>query len=96
MNVREAAAGDRDLPCRDLVELATDYLDGALESAVADAVRRHLELCPACVEYLRQIRHTVRLIGELPPGRLTKQVQLRLLAAFRESRPPGSRTPVTV
>jgi Putative zinc-finger len=37
---------DLDLACRDVVELVSDYLDGALEPPLAAAAERHLALCP--------------------------------------------------
>ena len=50
------APDELDLACRDVVELLSDYLDGDLDPPLAAAVERHLALCPACIEYLRQLR----------------------------------------
>ncbi len=44
--------------CRQVVELVTDYLEGALPPELNEAVERHLALCPPCVEYIEQIRLT--------------------------------------
>jgi anti-sigma factor RsiW len=41
--------------CRDLVELVTEYLDGALPPDLYAAVARHLGGCDGCVEYVRQL-----------------------------------------
>ena len=50
-----------DLACRELVELATEYLEdalGVLERARVDA---HLAECPDCDEYVAQIRRTIEI-----------------------------------
>jgi anti-sigma factor RsiW len=47
--------------CRELVELATEYLDGALPPDRHAAVTRHLDGCDGCVEYVRQLLFPARL-----------------------------------
>ena len=47
-----------DIACRELVEIVTDYLEGALEPAMTAAVERHLVLCPHCEVYIEQMRET--------------------------------------
>jgi anti-sigma factor RsiW len=49
------------ISCREVVELVTDYLEGALDPEVEARFAKHLELCPPCVEYVGQIRTTSRL-----------------------------------
>jgi predicted anti-sigma-YlaC factor YlaD len=49
------------ISCREVVELVTDYLEGALQPEVQTRFAKHLELCPPCVEYVDQIRTTSRL-----------------------------------
>ena len=45
-----------DITCRELVELVTDYLEGALAPADRARFEEHLEICDACVAYVEQIR----------------------------------------
>ena len=45
-----------DLPCADFVELATEYLEGALPIEQRLIVERHLAFCTPCVDYLEQMR----------------------------------------
>jgi hypothetical protein len=45
--------------CQELVELVTDYLDGALPADVDGMVGQHLDGCDGCIEYVRQIRLTI-------------------------------------
>ncbi len=54
-----------DLVCRQIVELVTDYLDGALPRADRRRFERHLAGCPHCTAYLAQMRETIRLTGRL-------------------------------
>jgi anti-sigma factor RsiW len=72
-----------ELACRELVELVTDYLDGALAPEVTDAVEQHLRECDACAEYLRQIEATIAVTGHLPVTPLSDRVRDEILAAYR-------------
>jgi anti-sigma factor RsiW len=49
------------ISCRELVELVTDYLEGALAPGLHARLEAHLDACPPCVEYVEQIRTTSRL-----------------------------------
>jgi MFS family permease len=67
----DVAAKPDELACKELVELLTDYLDGVLPPDVRDDLRRHLDGCDGCVEYVRQIELTIRALqrGDLRPTR---------------------------
>jgi anti-sigma factor RsiW len=49
------------ISCREVVELVTDYLEGALASDLHARLEAHLDACPPCVEYVEQIRTTSRV-----------------------------------
>jgi anti-sigma factor RsiW len=49
------------MTCQELVELVTDYFDGALDAATRAEFDAHLAVCPGCVTYLEQMRTTIRL-----------------------------------
>ena len=53
------------MDCQELVELVTDYLEGALAEARALEVERHLQECVDCLRYLGQIQLTARLLHHL-------------------------------
>jgi Putative zinc-finger len=55
----------RDVACRELVELVTDYLEEALPRRQRVRLRRHLRDCGDCAHYLEQVRTVVRLTGRL-------------------------------
>ena len=77
------------LPCREVVELLTDYLEGALDPPTRGRVEHHLSLCPPCVTYLEQLRTTVRVVGQLPEATLPPEALAELEAAFRGFHPPA-------
>lgn len=70
--------------CQEWVELVTAYLDGALPRRVTKAINRHLRLCRHCREYLKQMRLTIRITGQLPDEPVPDDVLEVLEAAFRE------------
>ncbi|MGH9137902.1 MAG: anti-sigma factor family protein [Acidimicrobiales bacterium] len=74
----------RDVACKELVELLTDYLEGALEPDEVAAVEAHLAECPACVRYLDQMRATIEALGEVPVETLPPEAIDVLLAEFRD------------
>jgi anti-sigma factor RsiW len=75
------------IPCIEVVELVSDYLEGELDAATARRVEAHLALCPPCVTYVEQVRETVRLTGRLPQNGLDPRVVSELEAAFRSFHP---------
>ena len=72
-----------ELSCRELVELVTDYLEGALSEEERLRFDDHIGRCGACKIYLEQIRQTISLLGHLPPEALSPQAEAELLEAFR-------------
>jgi anti-sigma factor RsiW len=52
-----------EMSCKELVELVTEYLEGALPGDDRVRFEAHLADCPWCVEYVAQIEHTVALVG---------------------------------
>ena len=55
----------RDLTCKEVVELVTDYLENALSAAEGRRFERHLKGCSRCVEHLEQLRTTLVILGTL-------------------------------
>jgi anti-sigma factor RsiW len=76
----------RDLPCQEVVEIVTDYLEGALSSAERRRFEHHLVGCPHCTEYLAQIRETIRLAGRVTPEDLTPEMRTDLTDLYRRWR----------
>jgi anti-sigma factor RsiW len=72
------------LSCRELVELVTDYLEGALSDADRARFERHIAGCEHCAAYLRQMRETIVLLGTLPADELSREAEDELRSAFRD------------
>lgn len=82
-------AGSADLTCAELVELVTEYLEGALPAAVRRRFEAHLAECGGCSTYLEQMRTTIAAAGRLREEQLAPEVRQELLAAFHGWNSPG-------
>ena len=71
------------LSCQELVELVTDYLEGALPPEERARVDDHLGVCEGCRTYLAQMEATIRVTGLLRPEDLSPEAEQALRAAFR-------------
>ena len=70
--------------CRDVVQLMTDYLDGALAPAVRVRFEEHVAGCAGCAAFLEQLRVTTRVTGALAAVPVPPGLRSELLAAFRD------------
>ena len=73
------------LECRELVELVTAYLDGALSPEDEQQVVAHLATCDGCTTYLAQVETTIGQLGRLTPEPLDETTTQALLASFRNA-----------
>ncbi len=79
-----------DITCRELVEVITDYLEGALPVQQRDLVERHLAMCTWCETYLEQMQQTLRVAGRLREDDVPAPVLDALAHLFRTRHPhPG-------
>jgi anti-sigma factor RsiW len=72
-----------EVACRQVVELVTEYLEGALPEQLRSAVQRHLEECPHCVAYVEQMRTTAASLRDVPVESISPAAREELVAAFR-------------
>jgi hypothetical protein len=72
-----------ELTCQELVELVTDYLEGALSRPDRLRFEGHLGVCPGCAIYLDQIRGTIQAAGHLSEESLEPAMRDQLLHMFR-------------
>ncbi|MGA3081994.1 MAG: sigma-70 family RNA polymerase sigma factor [Terracidiphilus sp.] len=54
-----AKRGKRPAACRELFANLSEYLDGRVEPRTCDQMRAHIDACPACVAFLRDLRGAV-------------------------------------
>jgi anti-sigma factor RsiW len=75
-----------ELVCQEMVELITDYLEGALSRSQQRRFEAHLAGCEHCTEYLRQMRVTIRLSGRLRAEDLTPAMREEFTDLYRRWR----------
>lgn len=75
------------LTCREVTELATDYVEGATPFAKNVSLWMHLSMCKHCRAYLRQYRETIATLGRLPDEPPPPACRDELLRRFRERKP---------
>ena len=72
------------LTCRELTDLVTDYLEGRQTLVQRLRFRMHVGMCRHCRAYLRQLKQTIRALGDLPAEPILPDVQQALLERFRD------------
>ena len=77
------------MTCRELSEIVTDYLEGAMP--LQDRIRfdLHLAVCPECRRYVEQMRQTVEATGRVAPEPIPTEVEAMLLERFRDWKRAG-------
>jgi len=75
-----------ELSCREVVDLVNDYLEQALPPQERTRFERHLDECPHCVTYLRQLRAMVAALGRLGEEDLDECTRDELMRVFRDWR----------
>jgi anti-sigma factor RsiW len=76
----------RELTCKELVALVTDYLEGTLGGRRRRRFEAHLAGCNGCTRYLAQMEAAIRATGSLREEQVTDEQRAVLLAAFRDWR----------
>jgi anti-sigma factor RsiW len=86
LSVRVPRWPRKELVCQEMVELITDYLEGALSRAQRRRFERHIAGCEHCAEYLEQMRATIRLTGRLRAEDLTPEMSEEFTDLYRRWR----------
>jgi anti-sigma factor RsiW len=71
------------LTCREVVELVTNYLEGALSRRERRRFEAHIAACDGCTAYLDQMRLTIDALGRVPESSLSPAARDELTRAFR-------------
>jgi anti-sigma factor RsiW len=77
------------ISCRELVELVTAYLEGALSREDRLRFENHIADCDGCTTYLEQMRRTIELAGTLRVDDVSRDAKQALLHAFQDWRRNG-------
>jgi len=78
-----------ELACQEMVELVTDYVEGTLSRSQRRRFEAHLADCEHCTEYLRQMRATIALTGELRAQDLSPEMREQFGELYRRWREEG-------
>jgi anti-sigma factor (TIGR02949 family) len=69
--------------CRQVVELMTDYLDGALSASDRARFEEHIAGCDGCRSYLAQLATTRRVLRKLADEPIPHDLEADLVQAFQ-------------
>ena len=72
------------MTCKEMVELVTLYLEGALPPEDRALFERHMGLCHGCAAYIEPMRQPIYLAGRINAESIPDHVEIDLLNAFRE------------
>jgi anti-sigma factor RsiW len=72
-----------DMTCNEIVEVVTDYLEGAMPQPDRQRFEAHLESCPFCTEYVVQMRQVAGSLGGLREDSIAPEKRESLIEAFR-------------
>ena len=72
----------REMACIEVVEVVTDYLEGALPARKRRLLEEHLTGCDGCEAYIEQMRRTIEVSGRLRAEDIPPELGERLLVAF--------------
>jgi anti-sigma factor (TIGR02949 family) len=57
---------NEEFKCQEMIEVVTNYLDGALPPDERQRFESHLSYCAGCSTYVEQMRETIRQTGVIP------------------------------
>jgi anti-sigma factor RsiW len=69
---------------REVVELVTDYMEGALSARDRDRFEDHIAGCDGCRAYVAQLRTTTMILGQVAIEPIPEGIHSELLRAFRD------------
>jgi hypothetical protein len=72
--------------CREVVELATEYVEGGMTPSQMTRFEMHLNFCEGCLTFVDQIRAAAAMAGRLTDKQVPEETKTKLLAAFRDWR----------
>jgi anti-sigma factor (TIGR02949 family) len=72
------------MSCQEVVEVITEYLEGALGAEDAALFEQHVNFCDGCEWYVDQMRTTIATVGRIEEADVPPAMRERLLAALRD------------
>ena len=75
----------REMRCVELVEVVTEWMEGALDDQDRLLLEAHLATCGHCVAYVAQLRAVPVVLRRQRPDRPPTEVRAALLDALRRA-----------
>jgi hypothetical protein len=75
--------GPAEIRCHQIVEIVTDYFEGALDEADRTRFEMHIVVCRGCENYLQQMRFAAATAEDVPAEEPDPQQMAELVDAFR-------------
>jgi anti-sigma factor ChrR (cupin superfamily) len=72
--------------CREVVDLAAEYVEGTMSPEEATLFEMHLNFCDGCFTFIDQIRETAAIAGRINEEQVPEDTKVALLEAFRDWR----------
>ena len=72
------------ITCIEVVELVSDYFEGALSAHEVELFEQHVNFCDGCESYVHQMRIAVKTAGRIGQATVPPDMRERLVAAFRD------------
>lgn len=72
-----------EIVCRQFVEVATEYLEGAMADDTLELVEEHLTMCAWCRDYLDQLETTSAAVAQAPGDEPAAETLQALIGALR-------------
>lgn len=69
--------------CQEIVELATEYLEGAMTPEQMTGFELHLNFCDGCFSFVDQIRTIAAMARALSEQQIPDETMTGLVAVFR-------------
>jgi len=64
--------------CSEIADLLSEYIDDEMDPASRANLEKHLEDCPPCDEFLRELRGSIELTRKIRTERIPSEMQRRL------------------
>ena len=75
--------------CKGVIRELSSYIDGELEPAIKEQLKRHLEHCEDCKLVVDQTKKTVEIFCDSEPVELPTDIRTRLHQALRRKIAPS-------
>jgi len=83
MAARKAAKVSTNKTCKEMTDLIFGYLKDTLNGTVKRDFKRHLRICPDCVNFLNTYKKTAATSASLPPEAIPAKVRENILEFLR-------------